>query len=189
MRLPLVFALAALAAGCIGPDSLKKAEHPAVPPPTTDPAPPAPPSPPAVNVTRYNGSVAGAWAPGVAYFAASGTHVFDLNVTNATRALVVEVSWKGAGHLSLKLDVPAKYCAQTDPLGFLVECPSPKPNDAGTSPARIVVTDRAALDRVGTWQIGVWAQDSTSEVPFTVAASRFAEGPPPAAGYSALPPS
>lgn len=190
-----IVAVSLLAAGCIGgaPTPVKKSGVPptdptAGTPPSSDPATQAPPAP-RLNLTRFNGSVAGAFVQGFGYVSPSEKHVFDVNVTNGTRALLIEVSWRGGDKLSLKADVPAQYCKDTDPLGFLVSCPSPKPNDEGVSPARILVTDAATLARSGTWQVSVWAQGSTNEVPFTAVATTFLDSATPPQGYSALPPS
>src|SRR5690242_8219863 len=114
-------ALSLLASGCIGGGPTAAPPRKEPPTPTPDPAPSPLPAPaPRVNVTRYNGSVSGAWVPGVVYVSPSEDHSFTVNVTNATRALVIEVAWRTGDALSVKLDVPAKYCTSSDPLGFLV---------------------------------------------------------------------
>lgn len=179
LLLPALVTLSLVAAGCLG-GGAEPVERTATPPTTIVPDTPEgeTPEPMGPMVATFDGAIAGVGAPEVGYFTLSGTNLFDFEVHDNTTALIVEVAWDATDKLDVQVDVPIEYCTAPDPVGLLLACDAPDPDDDGDSPARIVVTDAEMLQQVGEWTVGVWARQSPSEVPFAVYVTQFHETAP-----------
>jgi hypothetical protein len=122
---------------------------------------------PSLNRTVINGSIEAGNVPQAGWYCVPNgpcDNDFNLEVTNATTAVLVEMTWNASADMYLGITPPFEYCEPDTPVGLLYSCPGPDPATGG-APLVIDVSNPQTLEMTGTWDGDVWVEE---EVPTTV---------------------